>query len=192
MVNTKLGEIGVKHTKHCKKCNTDKPLSEYQKYIKNGINIGQSYCRDCRNSSNTWSAKTNPTTNPQRMYVNGKYVSKSHPLFKAGRFKTFEGAAFASLKGYETTNEGYVYIITNPCWSNWVKVGMAIDANDRCNQYQTSSPHRDYKLCYSKFFDDRSSAEKKAHTLLKKESEDNKGEWFKIKQDIAQEIIEAL
>ena len=131
-------------------------------------------------------------TNKERMFVNGKYVSTKHPLYKPGRYKTFEGAAFASLKGYEKTNEGYVYIITNPCWSNWVKVGMAIDAKDRCNQYQTASPHRDYKLCYSKFFDDRSSAEKKAHTLLKKESEDNKGEWFKIKQDIAQEIIEAL
>ena len=39
------------HIKHCNKCNTDKPLSEYQKHIKNGINIGQSYCRDCRNSN---------------------------------------------------------------------------------------------------------------------------------------------
>ena len=135
---------------------------------------------------------SNKEYNNLKMYVNGKYVSNKHPLYKAGNFKTFEGAAFASLKGYETTNEGYVYIITNPCWSNWVKVGMAIDAKDRCNQYQTSSPHRDYKLCYSKFFDDRSNAEKKAHTLLKKKSEVNKGEWFKIKQDIAQEIIEAL
>jgi hypothetical protein len=142
-------------------------------------------CQDCNNPNRK-------KHNPNRMYVNGKYVPKTHPLYKAGRFKTFEGAAFASLKGYETTDEGYVYIITNPCWSNWVKVGMAIDAKDRCNQYQTSSPHRDYKLCYSKFFDDRSSAEKKAHTLLKKEAEDNKGEWFKIKQDIAQEIIETL
>lgn len=127
-----------------------------------------------------------------KMYVNGKYVSNKHPLYKAGNFKTFEGAAFSSLEGYTKTTEGYVYIINNPCWNGWIKVGMAIDVKDRCNQYQTSSPHRDYKLCYSKFFDDRSNAEKKAHTLLKKEAEDSKGEWFKIKQDKAIEIISTL
>ena len=127
--------------------------------IKNGINIGQSYCRDCRNSSNTWSAKTNPTANPQRMYVNGKYVSTSHPLHKPGRFKTFEGAAFSALKGYEKTPEGYVYIIANPSFDGWLKVGMAIDAEDRCNGYQTSSPHRDYKLLYARKFNDRRTAD---------------------------------
>ena len=69
---------------------------------------------------------------------------------------------------------------------------MAIDAEDRCKNYQTSSPLRDYKLCYSKFFDDRKKAEQSAHSLLKKEAEDNKGEWFKIKQDKAIEIISTL
>ena len=131
-------------------------------------------------------------TNKERMFVNGKYVSTKHPLYKAGRFKTFEGAAFAALEGYATTTEGYVYIINNPCWKGWIKVGMAIDAEDRCNGYQTSSPLRDYKLCYSKFFEDRKEAEKIAHSLLKKEAEDNKGEWFKIKQDKAIGIINTL
>ena len=178
----------MKHiNKNCIKC--DVLLTENNWYVSS--KKGRVYiCAPCRREHSNKIA--NPKRNPQRMYVNGKYVPKTHPLYKAGRFKTFEGAAFSALQGYEKTNEGYVYIITNPCWSNWVKVGMAIDAKDRCNQYQTSSPHRDYKLCYSKFFDDRSSAEKKAHTLLKKEAEDNKGEWFKIKQDIAQEIIETL
>lgn len=147
--------------------------------------VNRTQCIKCSKNNNTKS-------NPNRMYVNGKHVPKKHPLYKAGRFKTFEGAAFASLKGYETTSEGYVYIITNPCWSNWVKVGMAIDAEDRCKQYQTSSPFRDYKLCYSKFFDDRKEAEAKAHSLLKKSSEERKGEWFKITQDKAQQIIETL
>ena len=176
----------MKHinNKTCYLCNQTKNVSEYHKDSSQQDGL-QSRCKECRKDIEY-------EGHSKRMYVNGKYVSRKHPLYKAGRFKTFEGAAFASLKGYETTDEGYVYIITNPCWEGWLKIGMAIDAKDRCNQYQTSSPHRDYKLCYSKFFDDRSSAEKKAHTLLKKESEDNKGEWFKIKQDIAQEIIEAL
>tara|TARA_R100001369_G_scaffold19137_1_gene34980 strand:+ start:3361 stop:3897 length:537 start_codon:yes stop_codon:yes gene_type:complete len=135
---------------------------------------------------------SNKEYNNLKMYVNGKYVSRKHPLYKAGNFKTFEGAAFSSLKGYAKTTEGYVYIINNPCWNGWIKVGMAIDAEDRCKSYQTSSPLRDYKLCYSKFFDDRKKAEQSAHSLLKKEAEDNKGEWFKIKQDKAIEIISTL
>ncbi len=186
MVNTKLGGIGVKHinNKTCYLCNQTKNVSEYHKDSSQQDGL-QSRCKECRKDIEY-------EGHSKRMYVNGKYVSRKHPLYKAGRFKTFEGAAFASLKGYEKTDEGYVYIITNPCWSNWVKVGMAIDAEDRCKQYQTSSPFRDYKLCYSKFFDDRKEAEAKAHSLLKKSAEERKGEWFKITQDKAQQIIESL
>ena len=130
--------------------------------------------------------------NKTRMFVNGKYVPKSHPLHKAGRFKTFEGAAFASLEGYEKSTEGYVYIISNPCWDGWIKVGMAVDVKDRCNQYQTSSPFRDYKLCYNKKFKDRKSAEQKAHSKLKKISKTYKGEWFNISISKAIKTIEAI
>ena len=182
----------MKHIKHCNKCNKNKPLSEYQARIINGVNVGQSYCRDCRNSSNTWSAKTNPTTNPKRMFVNGKYIPKSHPLYKAGNYKTFEGAAFASLEGYEKSTEGYVYVIINPCWKDWIKVGMAVDAEDRCNQYQTSSPHRDYRLLYARRFKDRRKAETKTIKKLKKTVTEHNGEWFKTDRYTAQEIIEEL
>jgi len=130
--------------------------------------------------------------NKTRMFVNGKYVPKSHPLHKAGRFKTFEGAAFSSLKGYEKTPEGHVYIISNPCWEGWIKVGMAIDAEDRCNQYQTSSPFRDYKLCHTKYFEDRKSAEHLVHKKLKRLSTKHKGEWFKVSVDEATKLIEAI
>ena len=130
--------------------------------------------------------------NNTRMFVNGKYIPKSHPLYKAGRYKTFEGAAFASLEGYEKSTEGHVYIISNPCWDGWIKVGMAVDAEDRCNGYQTSSPFRDYKLCYTKYFKDRRSAEQMAHKKLKKISVKYKGEWFKVSIKEATNLIQAI
>ena len=34
------------------------------------------------------------------MYVNGQYISLRHPLYKAGRYKNFNDAAFSSLKNY--------------------------------------------------------------------------------------------
>ena len=146
----------------------------------------------CKNCSKTHNDKSNPNNNPNRMYVNGKYVPKDHPLYKAGRFKTFEGAAFSALQGYEKSNEGYVYVITNPCWKGWVKVGMAIDAEDRCKQYQTSSPFRDYALRFKKYFDDRRSAEQQAHKKIKNICKDNNGEWFKVSISEAKEIIQSI
>ena len=35
--------------------------------------------------------------NNARMYVNGKYIPVSHPLYKPGRYKSFDEAAFSSL-----------------------------------------------------------------------------------------------
>ena len=35
-----------------------------------------------------------------------------------------------ALEAYNKTKEGYVYIITNPAWKGWVKIGMAVDAED--------------------------------------------------------------
>ena len=39
-------------------------------------------------------------------------------------------------KDYEKIKEGQVYIICNPSFRNWCKVGMAVDAEDRLKQYQ--------------------------------------------------------
>ena len=113
-----------------------------------------------------------------KMWVNGKYISKSHPLHKPGRYKTFEDAAFSSLAKYEIVIEGQVYVITNPHFAEWVKVGMAIDSEDRLNGYQTSSPFRDYMLFSFVDVNDRRRAESAAHAELEKLYE-RKGEWFK-------------
>ena len=129
--------------------------------------------------------------NTTRMFVNGKYIPKSHPLHKPGRYKTFEDAAFSSLAKYELSREGQVYIITNPNFPEWVKVGMAVDSEDRLNGYQTSSPFRDYALftCWS--VADRRSAESEAHALLEK-AFDRKGEWFNCTPEQAQSAIAEL
>jgi hypothetical protein len=126
------------------------------------------------------------------MFVNGKYIPTDHALYKPGNYKTFESAAFSALVGYEKSTEGYVYIISNPCWKGWFKVGMAIDPEDRCNSYQTSSPFRDYKLCYNKHFKDRRTAERLTHKKLKKIATKHKGEWFKVSIKEAIETIEKL
>jgi len=124
----------------------------------------------------------------KRMWVNGKEVKKSHPLYKAGRYKGFEEAAFSSLENYEANPQGEVYVIYNKAWPEWVKVGMAVDSNDRLKNYQTSSPFRDYALLYSYEVNDRRVAESAAHVRLAKEC-DSINEWFKLPPAVANELI---
>ena len=147
--------------------------------------------RQCAECHRQEVRKTNPKHNPQRMWVNGKYVSTSHPLHKAGRYKTFTDAAFDSLAKYELSREGQVYIITNPNFPEWVKVGMAVDSEDRLNGYQTSSPFRDYSLFTNWTVADRRSAESEAHSLLEK-TYGRKGEWFNCTPEQARDSISEL
>ena len=163
------------------------PRTGRKKYYKNGNSPEIQKERNKRSNP-----KNNPKNNPMRMYVNGKYISKSHPLYKAGCYKTFSDAAFDGTYKLDSIKEGYVYAITNPAWPEWVKIGMAIDADDRCNGYQTSSPFRDYKLEHTVVTNNRRKAEAEAHREASKIAEEQRGEWFKISIEQAKDILNKL
>lgn len=134
-------------------------------------------CKECHRKNNRrYQAKQNA----KKMYVNGKYVPITHPLHKPGNYKTFNDAAFSSLANYVLSTEGEVYVIKNPAWKNWYKIGKAIDSTDRCSGYQTSSPHRDYELVTYKKVKHRGVAEKMAHSLAESLSRKRANEWFYI------------
>ena len=108
-----------------------------------------------------------------------------------GQYKNFEDAAFSSLAKYETSVEGQVYVIVNPNFSEWVKVGMAVDSEDRLNGYQTSSPFRNYALVSSWDVNDRRAAETEAHIELQKLYE-RRSEWFKCTPEQAQGVVSGI
>ena len=172
--------IDTQLNKNCIKCETplihNKNINTYQ------INKHWWECLECRD-------KRNKGNNTNRMYVNGKYVPRTHSLFKAGRYKSFNHAAFSSFEQYEKIKDGYVYAITNPAWEGWVKIGMAVDADDRCKSYQTSSPLRDYKLEHCTYFKTRRKAEQQAHKKAKSVADECDSEWFKLPVEKAIEII---
>ena len=170
--------------KHCNTCNETKAISEFPKDCTTRDRLHHR-CRSCMKVHN---AKLNPYHNKLNMYVNGKYISRSHPLYKPGRYKHFGEAAFSSLEKDNRTVEGQVYAVTNPSFPDWVKIGMAIDAEDRLNNYQTSSPFRDYVLQYRYDVNDRRQAESQAHTELQKLYE-RKGEWFKCTPEQARVVV---
>ena len=128
--------------------------------------------------------------NYRRMFVAGKYVPQTHPLWKSGNYKSFNDAAFSSFTNYTTSTKGDVYIITNKAWPEWVKIGKAVDATDRLKSYQTSDPFRAYELYHSVTKENRHTAEVEAQKALEVLSKDRKNEWFKVKLETAVSCIE--
>ena len=95
-------------------------------------------------------------------------------------------------KSFSRIKAGFVYVLTNPAWPGWLKVGMAVDADDRCSSYQTSSPFRDFEIRYKRFFKNKQVAEKEAHALLSGLATDVNGEWFKATERNAKKVIDLL
>lgn len=145
--------------------------------------------KECNKRNN---AINNATTNAERMTVNGKYVSRKHPLWKIGNYKSFNDAAFSSFVNYSKSTNGFVYAIKNKAWPEWVKVGKAGDAEDRLKNYQTGDPFRVYTLEFSFKVTNRHTAETEAHKALALLSEDRRNEWFKVDLTTAVRCIEAI
>lgn len=177
-------QIGQQHTeeKYCTKCGVTKSLDEFYRHKLVGH---ETYCKPCQKKNSIENDK-------KRMYVNGKVIPKTHPLHKPGRYKGFTDAAFSSLENYEKSTEGEVYIIYNPAFPGWVKVGMAVDSQDRLKQYQTSSPHRDYTVVKSYKVPNRREAEAKAHEALTVKGRGRKGEWFYMGSTVAVSELDKL
>jgi gamma-glutamylcyclotransferase (GGCT)/AIG2-like uncharacterized protein YtfP len=132
--------------------------------------------------------------NKKQLYINGKYISRKDPLyniFKPGKYKNINDAVFEQ-SGMNSGKEGHVYVITNKAWPDWVKIGMAIDAEDRLSGYQTSSPHRDYILEHSVYSNERRKAEQQAHSRAAKLAIEVNGEWFKLTVQQAIEVLDNL
>jgi len=168
--------------KQCKTCGEVKALTEYHKY-KQGADGLRPSCKECR-------SKLERNRNDNRMFVNGRHISTSHPLYKPGRFKTLDDA-WSHTEIDERSAEGEVYIIRNTAWPSWYKVGKAVNSEDRLQGYQTSSPFRDFVLEYCEHFDNRHQAESTIHRMLEKHDKciDRRGEWFKTYIPVIQEVM---
>ena len=175
-----MEKAGQTHTSICQGCGVTLLAGQnwtYSRVLKN-----DRICKNCKAKHNREHEKT-------RMFVDGKYIKVSHPLYKAGKYKSFEHAAFESLGNYKGIVEGQVYILYSPAYPSWCKIGMAVDARDRLSNFQTGTPYRDYILVASYDVPDRREAEKEAHKLLR-ETHASKNEWFVVGANVAKEILD--
>lgn len=152
----------------CNSCNVELTEDNWSESWKD---IGRTQCKSCSQQYNNYS-------NKRRMYINGKYIPQNNPLWKPGRYKSLDDAW--SHEQIERTKEGEVYAIVNEAWLGWVKIGKAVNADDRCNGYQTSSPFRDYRIIARMSTEDRHKQESEMHKVFEHFAEERKGEWFKI------------
>lgn len=76
--------------------------------------------------------------------------------------------------------KGYVYIISNENFPGFYKVGVTEDISRRLKYYQTSSPHRNYKVEYYIQHPDCYLAERKIREMIVPFALSIKHEWYEI------------
>ncbi len=81
---------------------------------------------------------------------------------------------------------GYIYIVSNPAWNNWVKIGRALNIENRIRGYNTSSPYRDYKMIYYVKVNNPTMLENFFYNKYGKQNH----EWFNITAENAIKTIE--
>lgn len=83
--------------KHCKDCGTDLVLGH--NWTEARQRQGKYLCKSC------WTER-----DKLRMFVNGKEISKSDPLYKPGRWRTWSHVH--SMEKLEREGQGYVYSLS--------------------------------------------------------------------------------
>lgn len=84
---------------------------------------------------------------------------------------------------------GFVYLIVNPRFPGWVKVGQTKNVEARLRQYNTGDPWRAYRVLVAVPTVNRRHAEWLAHTRLKRLGYDRRSEWFDCAPAVAERVI---
>lgn len=180
--------------KICKKCNTEKNAIDFDK--------GRNACKVCQKESRR---KLREKNNPNKR-ISSKSEKENHKIcIKCGEEKhvVYFTSNYSSCKrcngekmrnyrhknatGYIYSNEMYIYIVINDAWKDYIKLGRSVDYEHRLGQYQTYSPHKDYKMYFNKVVKDVGIIE---GYFNKNFSHSN--EWFLVDKDEAVGIIKKL
>ena len=91
--------------------------------------------------------------------------------------------------------KGYIYIMTNPCLQNMVKIGYAKDVESRRKQLSTTALPYDYEI-YATYETSGNLEDKKLHKLIDQLNPDlrvsKSREFFVMSPEDAYELLEAI
>jgi hypothetical protein len=91
-----------------------------------------------------------------------------------------------------TDSSGFIYLLVNPAFPEWVKVGKTIDTKRRLRNYQTGDPFRLYRLVKVWPTPDRHRDEALAELYLEWGAVDQQGEWFRTTAEQAIRLLDPL
>jgi hypothetical protein len=77
--------------------------------------------------------------------------------------------------------DGFLYLVINPAWNGWVKIGRTTDYEKRLQAYQTSSPHNDYQMVEIHYTENTIKAENILLDSAVLAGYPVKGEWIQAK-----------
>jgi len=75
---------------------------------------------------------------------------------------------------------GFLYIVSNCNFPGFYKVGVTKNVSSRINNYQTSSPHRNYKIEHYVFHPTAYVAERKIKEMINPFALSIRHEWYEI------------
>ena len=90
--------------------------------------------------------------------------------------------------------EGWLYVITNPKWPEWVKIGKTRNLSKRLSSYNTGSPISQffYQYRYHRFHENAREIEHKLHSEMRDDSRrGDTNEWYKMSIEEAISIIDS-
>ena len=88
-------------------------------------------------------------------------------------------------KGADEREQKYVYVVSNEAYDGMYKVGIASDLKRRLGSYQTSDPHRGYRLECARLTPHFRALETHIHRRF-----DARHEWVRAKLDAIRETLE--
>lgn len=142
-----------------------------------------------RKNSKVKKSKTKEVTNS--LNIDENILKKDLTLFehlcKIRKLIEDEGNESGNQTSIE---EGFVYLLSNPVWNGWVKIGMTTDYESRLSTYNMYDPTSSYSFIDIKWTNDRKYAEKHLKNVFLIHSDAVKGEWFKITLDNAKVLMQ--
>ena len=80
-----------------------------------------------------------------------------------GKHKTY---SYPFKESFEIDRAGYIYILCNKAWEGWHKIGRSKNVKARFQNFNGSSPHKDYTIDFTRNHHDVNDLEKKIHHSL--------------------------
>jgi len=86
--------------------------------------------------------------------------------------------------------EGFVYLVENPAWPGWVKIGMTMDYEQRLSSYNSAyDPYNKYSYIEINWVKNRRDKEADLLELFENKADDRNGEWFRISKSLAIQLF---